>query len=657
MKGAWDKIPAETKKLIKNYAFSAIASPYKSARKGALLAVATIAQIEIPKKEWPEIIPILSASAQGTDINSKLSSLEIQGIICDDLEKSDLSPDQVDTILNGLVLNITSAQSTDQIKILALSSLCTCLHLCSKNFNTDHEKDILMTNIITCISSTNDEVRLKALNCVMEVVRCFYDSIGASTLEHIGQATFPEIKRTESEETSLIAIEIWSSICDVEIEREIKKDPKLQSKNLIATASGPLVPLLLECLKRKPENEDDDWNTSVSAACCLSLMTEIIKDQMVPPIFAFISANIGAAEWENRCAGILAFGSILKGPQKDTTNTLVNAALPTMTSMLQDKKETVRLRTSWLFEKITKTAHGSICNPQMLDIIMAGLLTSIKDKPQISFQICFAISNVAYSLRANEGQQSSLMSKIFTSVLEALWSNALRPDAFTESKNLAYASFEAMTSLIQYSANDTIPLIETVLQKLIETFQSTVKGSFTVPAKTVEYQGYLCTTLQSIFSKLSGRLNADLADSFILLLIESFTQRKNVYDEGILAICGLINCLGKDFNKYMAKLGPYIFFAMKAQNDAILCKAAVDCVQDLARVLEDQMSPYLDSIFPILIEILKNSDTERTIKLGVITALGDLAVSTGKFFTQYFHDSLEMLKSAAILSVQPQEDV
>ena len=141
------------------------------------------------------------------------------------------------------------------------------------------------------------------------------------------------------------------------------------------------------------------------------------------------------------------------------------------------------------------------------------------------------------------------------------------------------------------------------------------------------------------------------------LIIESFKIRKTVYDEGLQALSGLIFGVGKDFAANMEKFFPYLIFSLRNNEDTTLCRVAVGCVGDLSRALEDGMAPYLNEVVPILMNMLRNPDTDRSLKLVSITALGDLAFATHRMFIGYLHDLLEILKSAAALSLQPIQDV
>ncbi len=54
-------------------------------------AVANIAAIEVPRKEWLDIIPNLCQNAGGENIDYKNAALETLGFICDEITADDIN--------------------------------------------------------------------------------------------------------------------------------------------------------------------------------------------------------------------------------------------------------------------------------------------------------------------------------------------------------------------------------------------------------------------------------------------------------------------------------------------------------------------------------------------------------------------------------------
>lgn len=555
----------------------------------------------------------------------------------------------MDKILVALLANLQPSVTDENVRLLAVTALSFCLRLCEKNFKVQNERDHLVQCIMDNCASPNKQIRIKAVQCVLELVRYFYDYIEGAILEQIANATYNNIKLDEQEDTALLAIEVWCSICDEEIYRLKQPSAQYVCKNYIRLVKDSLLSLLLGCLKKKGSDVDSDWNLSIASACCISLMAQILQDSIIAPILAFISENLSSSEWRNRDAALLSFAAILKGPDRANVNELIKQALGALCLSLKDAKDQVRETSAWTFSKLAED-YSNILFENYRELVKVWL-ESLNDAPRISNQICFAFHNIVESMTITS-EETNHLSPYLEVILQRLWANAFRTDAFNDNVNLANSSFAAFSNLVQYSAIDTQSAIGTVMQMLLKEFGTTIKKTFRVPEKTEEYQNYLCSSMQAVFIKLTGKIPAPVTANIVEMLLESFKQRQTVFEEGIIAFSGLISAVGKDFLPHMPAFGPYLVFGLRNYNAAALCRVSVSCVADLARSLEENMSQCLSELMPILLEILRSPDTDRGVKLVVISALSDLALQTGRFFIVYLKDVLEIFKSASVLAVQ-----
>ncbi len=627
----------------------------KNARKGAAQIVSAIATLELPKQQWTEIVGTLAANAQGAVPEYKLASLETLGYICEELPERGLTEAQVDSILSALVSNIVADGPTEDVRMAALTALHLGVRFCEKNFRVEHERGIILDNILLNCSHTKGDIRCKAMMCLTEVVRCFYDFIIGSALEKIANTTYFNIQNDDSEQAAQFSIEVWCSICDEEIDRLKNVQPAKPCRDYIKLVFATLTPLLLECLKRKTEEDGTDWNISLSAACCLSLIAEIAKDSITEPIINFIGTNISSTEWKCREAALLSFIAILKGPSKAVINTLANQAIPTICKMLAEDRARIKETAAWTLVKLSEHSYEAIM--ENIGLVLPVLLGAIKGKPKVSAHICFVFNTLSDTLMAPPNASSGPLSGCFKDLLDSLWNNAFRPDAFEENINLANSSFAAFSNLIQNSTPDVQPIVYNYLQHMLEQFDAIVNGKCPIPARTEELEGYICSALQPSFIKLAGKLPIELADRAVHLMLESFQQRRSVYEEAVLAFGGIATAVGKDFDKYMEKFGPFLVYALKNTEDAGLSRISVGCVADITRALEERVAQYLAQFMPVLMEILKNTDTDRSVKLMAISVMSDIALYSNKFYVPYMKEVLEMFQSAAIASMQPASDV
>lgn len=78
------------------------------------------------------------------------------------------------------------------------------------------------------------------------------------------------------------------------------------------------------CVHLQDENDDDDdWNPCKAAGVCLMLLATCCEDDVVPHVLPFIKENIKHPDWRYRDASVMAFGSILEGPDLNQLKPLV----------------------------------------------------------------------------------------------------------------------------------------------------------------------------------------------------------------------------------------------------------------------------------------------------------------------------------------------
>jgi importin subunit beta-1 len=68
-----------------------LATPSLVVRKQVSGAIAMIASIEIPRKEWLELISNLSANACHDSLDIRYSALETLGFICEEISPNDIN--------------------------------------------------------------------------------------------------------------------------------------------------------------------------------------------------------------------------------------------------------------------------------------------------------------------------------------------------------------------------------------------------------------------------------------------------------------------------------------------------------------------------------------------------------------------------------------
>jgi len=154
-----------------------LASPKSLVRNQIANILASIASIEIPRKEWDDLIPNLCTNSTSSDINIKLASLTTLGYICEELSTDDLNNDLKNNIILALTNNISASPEEEQPTKLAIKALLYSIPYTSPNFKVQSERDFIMQKVILACGSNDEEICEFALHCLREIATQEYDCI------------------------------------------------------------------------------------------------------------------------------------------------------------------------------------------------------------------------------------------------------------------------------------------------------------------------------------------------------------------------------------------------------------------------------------------------------------------------------------------------
>jgi len=178
--------------------------------------------------------------------------------------------------------------------------------------------------------------------------------------------------------------------------------------------------------KQQDDADDDEWNISMAASTCLSLLAMAVQDAIVPAVIPFIEAHIKTDNWHFREAAVMAFGSILDGPDPSVLSSLANQALQVLISMMNDPNPHVKDTTAWTLGRICDLLVTTIKADMYLHPLVAALVNGLGDSPRIATNCCWALKNLAeqlggsyYDEDGNEGPNGPL-SPYYQGVVEAL---------------------------------------------------------------------------------------------------------------------------------------------------------------------------------------------------------------------------------------------
>ena len=86
----WVGLDAEFKAQVKEAIVATLASGQAQVRAQIANIIAAIASIELPRKEWDDLLPNLCSNAGHCEYNIRLASLTALGYICEEISPDDV---------------------------------------------------------------------------------------------------------------------------------------------------------------------------------------------------------------------------------------------------------------------------------------------------------------------------------------------------------------------------------------------------------------------------------------------------------------------------------------------------------------------------------------------------------------------------------------
>jgi len=664
----WLSLDVAVKNQIKTCLLQTLSSPVPDARSTASQVIAKVAGIELPQRQWPELIGSLLSNIHQLPGHVKQATLETLGYLCEEVSPDVVDQDHVNKILTAVVQGMNATEGNNDVRLAATRALYNALGFAQANFSNDMERDYIMRVVCEATLSPEVKIRQAAFECLVSISSSYYEKL-SPYIQDIFTITAKAVREDE-EPVALQAIEFWSSICDEEIDileeygGDFTGDSDIPCFYFIKQALPALVPMLLETLLKQEEDQDQDdgaWNLAMAGGTCLGLVARTVGDDVVPLVMPFIEENISKPDWRQREGATYAFGSILEGPSPDKLIPIVNVALNFMlTALTQDPNSHVKDTTAWTLGRIFEFLHGSTIETPIItqancQRIITVLLQSMKDAPNVAEKACGALYFLAQGFE--DVGPSSPLTPYFQEIVQSLLTVTRREDA-GESR-LRTAAYETLNEVVRCSTDETAPmvvqLVPVIMMELHQTLEAQ-KLSSEEREKQNELQGLLCGCLQVIIQKLgSSEPNKpafmQYVDQIMNLFLRVFACRSaTVHEEAMLAIGALAYATGPDFAKYVPEFYKYLEMGLQNFEEYQVCAVTVGVVGDICRALEDKILPYCDGIMTQLLKDLSSNQLHRSVKPPIFSCFGDIALAIGENFEKYLIYAMPMLQGAAELS-------
>uniref|UniRef100_A0A8C2IKS3 Karyopherin (importin) beta 1 n=1 Tax=Cyprinus carpio TaxID=7962 RepID=A0A8C2IKS3_CYPCA len=655
----WLAIDGSARREIKNYVLQTLGTEtYRPS--SASQCVAGIACAEIPVNQWPELIPQLVANV--TDPSStehmKESTLEAIGYICQDIDPEHLQ-DNANQILTAIIQGMRKEEPSNNVKLAATNALLNSLEFTKANFDKETERHFIMQVVCEATQCPDTRVRVAALQNLVKIMSLYYQYMET----YMGPALFAitiEAMKSDIDEVALQGIEFWSNVCDEEMDLAIEateaseqgRPPEHTSKFYAKGALQYLVPILTQTLTKQDENDDDDdWNPCKAAGVCLMLLATCCEDDVVPHVLPFIKEHIKHPDWRYRDASVMAFGSILEGPELSQLKPLVIQAMPTLIELMKDPSVVVRDTTAWTLGRICDLLPEAAINEVYLAPLLQCLIEGLGAEPRVASNVCWAFSSLAEAAyeatdAADDQEEPSTycLSSSFELIVQKLLETTDRPDG--HQNNLRSAAYEALMEIVKNSAKDCYPAVQKTTLVIMERLQQVLQMESHIQSTSDriqfnDLQSLLCATLQNVLRKVQHQDALQISDvvmASLLRMFQSTAGSGGVQEDALMAVSTLVEVLGSDFLKYMEAFKPFLVIGLKNYAEYQV-KLGLSCL------FFCNLFHFIKFFFECI--SLQNENVHRSVKPQILSVFGDIALAIGGEFKKYLDIVLDTLQQAS----------
>ncbi|CAO3703275.1 unnamed protein product [Rhizopus stolonifer] len=644
---------------VKQGVLQSLTSPKKAVGNISGQVIAAIAEIELPLGGWPDLINTMLNNVQTGDAVVKQSTLQAIGYVCESIDPLILV-NQSNGILTAIVQGARPEEPSPEVRLAAINALINSLDFIKGNFEREGERNFIMQVVCEATQSSFTDLQVVAFQCLVRIMQTYYDKMRVYMEKALFGLTISGMNN-EDERVALQAIEFWSTVCDEEMDikdeiyeaTEVGEQPERELHHFAELALPEILPNLLWILTKQDEDYDEDeWSVSMASATCLSLLAQCVNNLVIEQVVPFIEANIQDENWRKREAAVMAFGSILEGPDGDVLTPLVNQALPTLIQMMKDNVIHVKDTVAWTLGRICELLIHCIKPDLHLNDLLSALVYGLQDSPRIVGNCCWCLLNLAEQLGPVIGDEAphSPLSPFFDGIVTALLQFTDRSD---NESNCRTSAYEAISALAMYSANDCIQIVQNIVLAVLDRLESTITMEAQIldaddRSNHSELQSSLLAVLTNCIRRLSGDITvvADRIMTVVLQLLNTQSKQATTTEDAFLAVGAMANSLEANFNRYVESFIPILCNALQNPAEYQLCSIAVGIIGDICRALGKDIAPFCNNLMQLLVTNLQSPVLHRTVKPAILSCFGDVALAIGELFGSYLEVVMMVLQQA-----------
>ena len=660
----WQKANLELKANVQNNSLGLLGDKSASIRHAACSLVSSLAVISIKDQGWPNLINILCNACNADSIEFKISAIKTLALIWGELPKEPFSLDEL-SLMENVIIKLLSNPINEQLSLECLKAYEYFKNYIKSKFSDkDYLQNTLKLFISYCssINNVNTEIVAKeAILRITEIVIEAYDYVEPH-FRNISEF-FIVLCKGNNEFLAMQSYIFFTEIASDEIDRRNKR---LTCRKYIQSIWDILWDSIQHSLNNRTTTKNEDNYTRYNSLQELLYNLSIICDEkIIDDIFSYMGAKLNDPNPMIINSAIYAFGCILETIHEKKIESVIPDSIKSLNNLFSKNCEELSLTLSWCFSKICK-AHSKLLlfNNGLLSNLINIFLNLLQQEVlnnKIKMNICDSIFSLASFTYNHNLQSLSVFSPYLRELLQILESLAYLPQSFNKDCNLSKKCFTAISSLLECSTKKDQQLISFFMEKIFSRLDDAqnIINFQNSKEKQNEFQSYLCLSIESLCKNVEFNLiNLDnkKIENYFNIIDNYFKMRKVVFEEGLLALSGLISLISDgNIDELLQRIMTYILFCLNNYTDASNCETACLSLLDLIRTARDKFIPYIKEIYPLFNKIINAEDSKKNIFTLIIIVYSDLFCYIGNEIWEYEEIPLNYMTKLINFSVRNNE--
>ncbi|KII67897.1 Importin subunit beta-1 [Thelohanellus kitauei] len=558
------------------------------------------------------IIPLLTHTTNSKSVEVIVASLEAIQFIYEDVEE-DYFDEATNNKLLKLIIHYMKSGYDARVRLAATNAMRSAVVFIDEYFENESQKDEIMANLLDIVASNDEELTISGLNCYSEFVCFIYDLFEKYINREFILITAKAIK-SKKEFLVLTAVEFWSTVNTLEVERieknELNKNSWLNVYFYSKRAAPFIIPCLFDLLCVLMPDDDDSWTPYKSAVGCLEYFFQLSENGVFGQVITLVMSNWAHFQPSRRAGAIMFLGLAIKNCGKSEIEVIVEYTYDIVIRLCTDKSPQVRKGAFFALSHIySRHYHLSLDlkkTNKSLDLAVYGA----NDVPISAYNALLALSNIvkaSYKLiyeTIYTRPYTFSMSSSYQRLFDIAYNTLNRPDV--NKAKLRVAANILLNSLIEFHAQDTREIV-------IKNFE--------------------------IILKVCRKICTQTTKSFVLTQYGEFCEIQNLYFNVLKELCGVFknNELGEMYQSLMMT----IINMCMTTDDAFLKENLLSALATLIlNSPEDSLIAELPNLMNALLEFGKNSDSD--VCRASVVAIENLYYIVGSKIETYIDEIIDL---------------